>query len=163
MLTVHPSRQFLSRSIPEAELAVSEGVFPTPDFELRTRRWMSGYGYEQTFHGVRQRVRSAPNNGHSCVDVRFAPNFVRFTSRSRPSWWCLQRSAFDPQRTFLELCALMVARLFNREMTPRERWGCERVSKRPERGARGAPLLWYGFLTHLNRTSAPMLAQRHAG
>ena len=41
----HPSRQFLSRSIPEAELAVSEGLFRTPDFRLRTRRWMSGYGY----------------------------------------------------------------------------------------------------------------------
>ena len=37
-MSVHPSRQFLSRSIPEAELAVSEGVFRTPDFGLRMRR-----------------------------------------------------------------------------------------------------------------------------
>ena len=38
LISVHPSRQFPSRSIPEAELAVSEGVFRTPDFGLRMRR-----------------------------------------------------------------------------------------------------------------------------
>ena len=50
LISVHPSRQFLSRGTPEAELAVSEGVFRTADFGLRTRRWMSGYGYKRTFH-----------------------------------------------------------------------------------------------------------------
>ena len=45
LISVHPSRQFLSRSIPEAELAVSEGVFPytrfwTSDAPLYVRLWL---------------------------------------------------------------------------------------------------------------------------
>ncbi len=34
--------------------------------------------------------------GHSVSDVRFRTDFVRFTSRSRPSWWCRRRSVPDP-------------------------------------------------------------------
>ncbi len=49
LISVHPSRQLLSRSVPEAELAVSEGVSRTLVFGLRTRRWMSAYGYKRTF------------------------------------------------------------------------------------------------------------------
>ena len=64
LISVHPSRQFLSRSIPEAELAVSEGVFRTPDFGLRTRRWMSGYGYKRTFGLAVIHVCFAPESGH---------------------------------------------------------------------------------------------------
>ncbi len=33
-------------------------------------------------------------------DVRFRTDFVRFTSRSRLSWWCRRRSAFDPKQSF---------------------------------------------------------------
>ncbi len=39
---------------------------------------------------------SYPKSRRSRANVRFAPDFVRFTPRSRPSWWCGRRSAFDP-------------------------------------------------------------------
>ncbi len=63
LISVHPSRQFLSRSIPEAELSVSEGVFRTPDFGLRTRRWMSANSHKRTSSGaseVQNRVYGTP-------------------------------------------------------------------------------------------------------
>ncbi len=52
-----------------------------------------------------------PNNGPSSADVRFSTDFVRFTPRSRPSWWCRRSSVVDPQRKSIgwlrrKLCSL---------------------------------------------------------
>ena len=97
LISVHPSRQFLSRSIPEAELAVSEGVFRTPDFGLRTRRCMSGYGYKRRFGPCRRSDRSTPESRPSSGNVCFAPDFVCFTPRCGRPGRCPRRTACDPR------------------------------------------------------------------
>ncbi len=74
LITVHPSRQFLSRSIPEAELAVSEGVLRTPVFALRTRRWMSGIGCKPTSGDPLWNVRIEVISRHS--GARSRPPFL---------------------------------------------------------------------------------------
>ncbi len=43
---------------------------------------MSAFGYKQTFHGVRQRVRSYPESRRSRANVRFPTDFVCFTPGS---------------------------------------------------------------------------------
>ncbi len=43
------------------------------------------------------------DSGPSSFDVRFCADFVRFTSRSRPSWWCRRRSVPDPKRNGTQL------------------------------------------------------------
>ncbi len=59
---------------------------------------MAACGYERKFRGVGQHFRFAPKTGNSLIDVRIHPDFVRFTPRSRPSWWWRRRSACDPER-----------------------------------------------------------------
>jgi len=43
---------------------------------------------------------AAPNAGFSADHVRFRADFVCFTPRIRPSWWCPRSSGFDPKRTW---------------------------------------------------------------
>ena len=45
---------------------------------------------------------AAPNAGFSADHVRFCADFVRFTPRNRPSWWCPRSSGFDPTRTLAD-------------------------------------------------------------
>ncbi len=47
--------------------------------------------------------RFRPESRHSIADVRFCADFVRFTPKSRPSWWCRRRSVVDPFQTLLTL------------------------------------------------------------
>ncbi len=58
----------------------------------------SAYGYKQTFHGVRQRVRFTPESRRSGANVRFPTDFVRFTPRSRPCSGAAPTAAYDPQQ-----------------------------------------------------------------
>ena len=60
---------------------------------------MSVYGYERKFSGVPADFRCWPESRPSWANVRFPADFVRFTSRSRLSWWCRLRSVPDPQET----------------------------------------------------------------
>ncbi len=55
---------------------------------------MSACGYKQTCGEVRQSVRFTPESRHPSRDVRFLAKYVRFTSRSRPSWWCRRMTAY---------------------------------------------------------------------
>ncbi len=68
------------------------------DFALRD--FFNSLGYKQTIRPCRQYVRSVPNSRPSSFDVRFRADFVRFTTRSRLSWWCRRRSVPDPMATY---------------------------------------------------------------
>ncbi len=59
----------------------------------------SAYGYKRTFTHTVIYVRFTPDSRRSSADVRSRPDFVCFTSRSRPSWWCRRRSVPDPKQT----------------------------------------------------------------
>ncbi len=57
---------------------------------------MSPVVYQRTLRPCRRYVRSSSNSRSSSADVRFCADFVRFTPKSRPSWWCRRRSVVDP-------------------------------------------------------------------
>ena len=61
----------------------------------------SAVGYKRLFSGVPAVFRCQPESRPSSGNVRFAPDFVGFTSRSGPTRRCRHRSGGDPQRSFI--------------------------------------------------------------
>ncbi len=72
----------MSRGLARPQKRIFKGVFRTPDFGLRTRRWMSAFGYKRTFTRLVIYVRFTPESGHlsfgpprqTGIEAKFLPH-----------------------------------------------------------------------------------------
>ena len=60
---------------------------------------MATHGYSETFRGVSEHVRFAPDCRHSNSDVGFRSDYDRLALKSRRSGQGRGRSEFDPEET----------------------------------------------------------------
>ncbi len=65
LFSVQANATSVSRGLARPQKGIFKGVFHTADFGLRTRRWMSGYGYERKFWGPLIFVRFPPQSRHT--------------------------------------------------------------------------------------------------
>ncbi len=56
-VSVQANATSVSGDMARPQKGIFKGVFHTPDFGLRTRRWMSAFGYEQTYSAGLLNVR----------------------------------------------------------------------------------------------------------